>query len=391
MKYAELYKKIGDDLAARLKSIDAISKDDYNDILADDDFKIAYGDVDIKPSSFDCVVDLLKNFDESRINDDVVPLQHFYIGSVANDNESLFKDLCVYSKTDDLLIITANKLFDFAKDKSDDSVKKAIELIWETIFDKADLLDKFYKYFEVQAKDDCIIVSNEIFNDKTWWNVYSYAYMRVVNEKFIGQSDKIDFDAEQKYSNDFKFSKNNIYAQYFETYHLIAESHVVTNILQRFLVMYQILENLCYRKHLVKIVNSTNKAAIRKIIAYSSRASDKESTEIPNGIRELIAPVSFEDVDFSKYNKFLNKEYSIDINNGKDKNIPNIIYSIRNSIVHNKATELHFSSGNIEEYKDIIPLMKIIIDRIEPQIISLINNRSSNNPIKFKSKTIKLY
>ena len=51
-----------------------------------------------------------------------------------------------------------------------------------------------------------------------------------------------------------------------------------------------------------------------------------------------------------------------------------MIYKLRNSIVHNKESELHFTYANAEVYSDGIDLMKKIVEKMEPKIIEVINN-----------------
>jgi hypothetical protein len=391
MTYTELYKAIGDDLAKRLLSAEIIDEDNYNDIIEDDDFKAAYDSIKLDRSNhFQCIIDLLKNFDEAKSEEEVPIFNHFYHKSVGADEKGFFKDINVYEKDAKFALTTSKNLFYFAHNKRNSQIEKIVELILGAIHQKPEYLDQFYDCLKNENKTEYLIISDKEIS--ALWDAYAYAYLLSVNETAHDLPEEIKFKADQKYSESIEFDNKNVYSQYFETYHLISESHATNNLLHRFLVMYQILENFCYRQHLVEIVNSTKKAIVRKIIAFSTKASDKESSIVPNGIKSLISTMSFVDINLNNYSTFLTREYRIDPTKGDIHMIvAKTIYAIRNSIVHNKATELHFSTGNISEYGDIIPLMKDLINKIEPRIIELVNDKRKENPIRFDLKEIKLY
>ena len=96
------------------------------------------------------------------------------------------------------------------------------------------------------------------------------------------------------------------------------------------------------------------------------------------------------ETDINPYDSFLEREYGITKGGHSDKKIAKIVYNIRNSIVHNKSTELHFSYGNIDEYRDIIGLVRLLIEKFEPKIIEIINN-PNNKILEFDSKKKDLY
>lgn len=43
-----------------------------------------------------------------------------------------------------------------------------------------------------------------------------------------------------------------------------------------------------------------------------------------------------------------------------------VVYQLRNSIVHNKESELHFMYANTSVYEPGIALMKLLIEKVEP-------------------------
>ena len=156
--------------------------------------------------------------------------------------------------------------------------------------------------------------------------------------------------------------------------------------------MYQIIENMCYRRHLAKISQGDKRGFVRKSIAFANKGSDKEKEEIIKGFVELFpsAEVAITDVDIQPFNNVLLDEYGIPGGGHCNKKIGKIIYNIRNSIVHNKATELHFAYGNVSDYANLVPLIKLLIDKIEPMIVELINDPTRQS-LEYANKEMILY
>lgn len=183
-----------------------------------------------------------------------------------------------------------------------------------------------------------------------------------------------------------------MYSQYYELFDLISESHYCDDVLRRYLNMYQIIENMCYRRHLAKISRGSKRGFVRHSIAIASRANKNETDEIVKGIMELFPGIK--DViavsDIRPYDPFLEREYGIANGGHGDKKVAKIIYNLRNSIVHNKSTELHFSYGNFEEYKDVIELIYLLIEKLEPKIINIINE-PNNTILEYDGKKMDLY
>lgn len=195
-----------------------------------------------------------------------------------------------------------------------------------------------------------------------------------------------------KFATTIPYHKENKYCQYYELFDLISESHYCDDVLRRYLNMYQIIENMCYRRNLAKISRGSKRGFVRHSIAIASKANKNETDEIVKGITELFSGIKdvIDVSDISPYDSFLEREYGIAKNGHGDKKVAKIIYNLRNSIVHNKSTELHFSYGNINEYKDVIDLIRKLIEKLEPKIIDIIND-PSNNILEYDDKKMDLY
>ena len=47
---------------------------------------------------------------------------------------------------------------------------------------------------------------------------------------------------------------------------------------------------------------------------------------------------------------------------------------INECIKHNKEADFHFTYSNTEDYRDGIDLMRLFIEKIEPEIVKIIND-----------------
>ena len=67
-----------------------------------------------------------------------------------------------------------------------------------------------------------------------------------------------------------------------------------------------------------------------------------------------------------------------------------VVYQLRNSIVHNKEAELHFSYGNMDEYSVVIPLIAQLIKTLGSGVVHIINN-PPNQDLVFDKRELNLY
>lgn len=79
------------------------------------------------------------------------------------------------------------------------------------------------------------------------------------------------------------------------------------------------------------------------------------------------------------------------VTGASDENqIAELIYKIRCYIVHSKESEMHFTPDNIEEYKELIPVMAILIKVIQKEIVNVINDHNRNK-LEFTDNKMMLY
>lgn len=392
MNRKDIYKSILLDIYKRAMDDNLISEDEYED--AEDDIN-SYAFSSINTSKLTgchhVFADSIKDWDGA--NDDVITSSsNIYLANVAADNACYFKQIFSQTSGGSFAVVTTKQLYDNVL--GGDAVKflKKAELIWPIIYQNDAQIAQFWDLCTNNNDNGYYILTNEILNnDNEYWNAYSFGYLLYVNEHGFDKDVSIDFTASKQYSAALSFHKANKYYQYYELYNLISESHYCNDILRRFLVMYQIIENMCYRRHLAKISKGDKRGFVRKSIAFANKGSEKEAEEIIKGFVELFpsAEAAITEADIQPFTNVLLDEYSI--HGGHcNKKIGKIIYNIRNSIVHNKATELHFAYGNVSDYVNLVPLIKLLIDKIEPMIVELINDPNRQS-LEYANKEMILY
>lgn len=141
------------------------------------------------------------------------------------------------------------------------------------------------------------------------------------------------------------------YEQYFEVFDIINELNHATDTITRFLKLYHIIEYLVYRRELVEIEIKarTNRTFIREIHSFTGKAqSDNEFNILKKNFKKIFEAEILEDafqlnpLNASEAN-FLRTYWGINIPSPSNRfnprdaeGIVNLIYRIRNSIVHNK-------------------------------------------------------
>ena len=81
----------------------------------------------------------------------------------------------------------------------------------------------------------------------------------------------------------------------------------------------------------------------------------------------------------------------MDVNIVSDEStLAKLVYKIRCCIVHSKESEMHFTPDNIEEYKESIPVMVVLIKVIQREIVNVINDHNRNK-LEFTDDKMMLY
>lgn len=398
MRRNRIYQEMSRDIASRLKSEGVIDEDEYYDIvdeITQSNFSGLFSNIS-NLGDYKTLAEHISSWDGVD-NPEITVGNNYYATSVAQENKKSYKEISIYDDTNHFACITSGILSKL-KTHSDTLTIQTSERIWACIYDDQSKRDEFWDMLRTNVADKFLIVSDSLATtDEEKWRLYSFGYLLFSN-KMSGERDSaLSFNKGKEFSNNITLQPGKKYEQYFEVYELMSESHYCDDVLSRFLNMYQILENMCYRRHLVNLSNGSfsNNKFVRLAITKITKASKAENEEVPKGIAELF-PSLITELPYTSFlqphKDFILKEYGISISvDLSSKTIAKVIYAIRNSIVHNKATELHFSFANVDEYRDIISLISLIIEKVEPMIINRINNVTADHPLEYSERTYNVY
>lgn len=367
MKRSEIYKAILEDAFKRMhdeKLIDDDAYDDAIDYISSGEF----GNIECESlhANYKPIVKAIIGWDGS--NDKEINVgDKVYYEIAAGEQLDYYREISVYSESSKYALISVANLYDDVQANKVNSFLLNVEFIWSAISGDNDAMKEFWdRCSEKQENSFYIITDENLSSNEEIWNAYSYGYMLYANSREYERDSQLNYHKENKFAGTIPYIKENMYSQYYELFDLISESHYCDDVLRRYLNMYQIIENMCYRRHLAKISRGSKRGFVRHSIAIASRANKNETDEIVKGIMELFPGIK--DViavsDIRPYDPFLEREYGIANGGHGDKKVAKIIYNLRNSIVHNKSTELHFSYGNFEEYKDVIELIYLLIEKL---------------------------
>lgn len=393
MKRSEIYKAILEDAFKRMHDnnfIDDDAYDDATDYISSGEF----GNIecDSLHANYKAIIKAIVDWDGS--NDKEINVgDKVYYGIAADEQLDYYREISVDSESSKYALISVANLYDDIQANRVNPFLQNVEFIWSAISGDNDAKKDFWDRCNERQENSFYIITDEVLSSKEEiWNAYSYGYMLYANKKEYGRDSQLNFNKENMFAETIPYNKENKYCQYYELFDLISESHYCDDVLRRYLNMYQIIENMCYRRNLAKISRGSKRGFVRHSIAIASKANKNETDEIVNGIMEIFPGIKDVIVvsEISPYNLFLEREYGIANGGHGDKKVAKIIYNLRNSIVHNKSTELHFSYGNIDEYKDVIVLIKLLIRKLEPKIIDIIND-PSNNILEYDGKKMDLY
>lgn len=291
-------------------------------------------------------------------------------------------------RSTDVTVITAKAIRELVahpNNPSYDSKRFAVvEMIWLQDKDNAAEMTRLWETMRGQHQNEYYIFTSGPDDDKMDWRQYAYSYFCYVNEENFERPAGLNFSASTRFeTNPIVYNPVNNYEQYFDAYNVMSESKFADDVLLRFLHMYQILEYFGYRRALANMTkgNIRENGFVRNIISIANGNSKNESTEIKNGIIDLFTPFAtgahplFTTADFTPQRvTFIKDKLFIENFSYNEGRIWDVIYKLRNCIVHNKEADFHFTYSNTEDYRDGIDLMRLFIEKIEPEIVKIIND-----------------
>ena len=197
-------------------------------------------------------------------------------------------------------------------------------------------------------------------------------------------------------------SSSNNFTQFFEIYDVMDEYHHADDILVKYLKLYQIIEYLITRTLLVKIQkNSSNQNLFLREMTSLSKYDDFDKdnfkivfktneTDLGNWFKGKLDENSklkktVESILYPNKTKTLNTG---DLNACYNA-LLNLIYKIRNTIVHNKESEIHLTMHNIQLRNELLKLIKDLLLKLENILFQKVVN--FEEVITYKGKNLELY
>ena len=402
MERKELMVSLVRSIADRLNAIAPFSADcltSINDCLDADKTKDAIDNIlsEKAATSYTTLLTRIHNLTEDGNNYELDNALFYKEGKADHAHESFVKPL-IYFKKNECLMMTTSLLFEKCNGAAsiEDNVFIAIENIYLSVKDTPVSLNSFLSDIENKNDYGYIVLTNDNANDA--WNLYGYACLCYINEAKFDIPVELAYPANTKFHNSAIVYDSNVpYIQYFDVFNVMNESKHTQDVLGRYLRMYQILEYFAFRIHLVSIANVSirNSAFVRTTIKEAHRSVNNEEDEFLKMFVQLFPGVTSDDkldvTSITPYNIFLDKNYGIKAGEQHCvRKVGRILYKLRNSIVHNKATELHFTYGNVDEYREGIGLIRLVTNKMEEEIVKLLND-PNRTELKFASQMMPMY
>ena len=286
------------------------------------------------------------------------------------------------------------------------------ERIWCSIANDATEKNKFWRELSSSNRSLIYIQTSEPnITPARKWNIYSYAYLKYINENKFPIPDILRESDNFSIVRPLSFNNNAKYDQFLDVYDVLNEVKHSDDTLTRFLKVYQVLELLAYRKEFQELIKEHVQhryPIVRKIASLTDSFKKSEQKELSNlfsdcfsEIGERLDPLAADGtrtisisyltpqcLDYIK--KIYKVDADLDVRHPKYSTvlISKIVYQLRCSIVHNKETEFHYTYNNLEEYKAIVPLIKKLNELLLSYIVEIINQ---GNLLVYSHEKLNLY
>lgn len=222
----------------------------------------------------------------------------------------------------------------------------------------------------------------------------------LINGKLIKSLEKYEIEPNKPFLNDLDFTEK--YIQFDNISNILNEYNNQKYLLDKFLKLYHIIENFMYKQKVCKLQRERlgSPLQIRDFQTLYDRFSSNESSSIQEFFSnvfsinydantfevliknewnqlEVLDPTKPTEIDtlFNSLALKSNYNYNNLKTNINGAMFANIVYKIRNSIVHNKDSETHFESTNLPSGAKFI-LEKFFIPNLERIVYHLIINKN---------------
>lgn len=268
------------------------------------------------------------------------------------------------------------------------------EMFWEAIKTK----DFKYRYWiAIKDKEDTL-------DKDRAWRVYSYAYLQWVNNHRFDIPKDLEYDSKTLFEH-YQYKEGVLYEHFLDVYDVLNEVKHSKDVLTSYLKVYQVVEQMAYRMKLNSVIESAADSKcsfVRELESLTDGFKSSERDTVVGSIKELFpnladalnAEIGTGKILDDKCRKFIAKRFDVAVDGNTEYSISraaSLVYSIRNSIVHNKETEYHLMYNNVNDYKEIIKLLKLLINSLLSGILANIEKPFANNKIVYKKQEIRFF
>lgn len=405
----DIYVKMLQDIAARLDLAakakpdkvadfaDNLSRyrlEDAIDILEDTFFNCRYYSV------FYMIRDVAGS-DPDRLEEDIPEIGKLFKLPIVDELQKVHLKRFVHTRPD-LIVLPTRAFFEENGSHVDFYQRPEVFVAIEEMYNNADaaqISDIWDRVDNLSPNDIFIVCAEPALDQGTLWRKYAYACLcHVENNKF-----DVPFVLQHTVNSFYSpaiisWQPDVTYEQFFDVFNVLNEVKHAGDSLTIYLKIYQALEYFAYRLKLVEITKgtpSTRQSFIRRLMSVTENFRKSEEKEFCDGFKKLFPAPVMPEVDTllqdPKINAFVDKYYKVKYQNDKEVDkYAKVVYQLRNSIVHNKEAELHFSYGNQDEYAVVIPLIKQLVITLGSGIVHIINN-PTNQDLIFDRRELNLY
>ncbi|MGG1593954.1 hypothetical protein [Terribacillus saccharophilus] len=262
----------------------------------------------------------------------------------------------------------------------------------------------------------CLINKDNPLNENNTINIKKI--YSVINLKNVSLGKTIHknfgYQLDPSVSQSLNWNFQDEYQQFNDVIYILSEYNEQQNILDKYLKMYQVIENFMYRSTICKLVNgsSPNMFSIRQFQNLFKKIDGKELDALSGFVSTILdksydASINFKTFLVGKWDTFFSSTNQAEVETAlneinvsvspfaiNDQNfkkfISQLVYFLRNSVVHNKETEFHLSYGNLETYPGFqLILEDYLLTVLEEIVYHLLIKR--NDIIWYNRSSLTLY
>ena len=306
----------------------------------------------------------------------------------------------------------------------------SLETFSKTLYDNKEedllyLLKGCYHNFDYALEDDIhrlILLPNCSDDDITSYTdnkneLLSYLKLSMLSE---GMSFHRHFSLNSATINQgFSCDRTKTYSQYNEILYILSEYNYSNDLLNKYFLLYTIIENFMYRKPIATMLRTQDEFSIRDFKDFYWKIDSGEGSKLKDLFKEIMdieySPGSsiYADIEgrlnnfktsnnndltdlisFLKKMRVYDKTFELDETklreSLKNKYFAEITYQLRNSILHNTATEFHITHYELSKNETIANFLKdFMIPILEKIILHLII--TNDNLISYEKNVLTLY